>query len=242
MVLTATVVALARLPRFRTRRPETLEPCRLLALAYVGVLSHVFLDYLNNYGVRLLMPFSGRWFYGDAVFIIDPWLWIVLGAGIWWSRGRASRWAPRVALIVSAAYMVLMLWSAQAARQVVLDLWSSAGGAAPAAFMVGPVPLTPVRKGVIIDTGDSYRTGTFRWPGRLELDGTPVSKNADHPAVRRAREHAVVRGILVWARFPYYELEPVPGGTRVTLRDLRFGDRVGATTMVVPADQAQRRR
>jgi hypothetical protein len=51
-----------------------------------------------------------------------------------------------------------------------------------------------------------------------------------------------VRGILVWARFPYYELEPVPGGTRVTLRDLRFGDRVGATTMVVPADQAQRRR
>src|SRR5947207_2974412 len=31
----------------------------LLLLAYIGVLSHVGLDYLNNYGIRLLMPFSG---------------------------------------------------------------------------------------------------------------------------------------------------------------------------------------
>ena len=27
---------------------------------------HVFMDFLNSYGVRLLMPFSDRWFYGDA--------------------------------------------------------------------------------------------------------------------------------------------------------------------------------
>src|SRR5436190_1230610 len=29
----------------------------LLALSFIGVYTHVFLDYLNNYGVRLLMPF-----------------------------------------------------------------------------------------------------------------------------------------------------------------------------------------
>ena len=52
------------------------------------MLSHVALDLLNNYGVRLLMPFSNRWFYGDAVFIIDPWLWLTLGAGIWLTRRR----------------------------------------------------------------------------------------------------------------------------------------------------------
>jgi membrane-bound metal-dependent hydrolase YbcI (DUF457 family) len=39
----------------------------LLLLSYAGVYSHVFLDYLNNYGVRLLTPFDWRWFYGDAV-------------------------------------------------------------------------------------------------------------------------------------------------------------------------------
>ena len=60
----------------------------LLLLSYVGVLSHVGLDLLNNYGVRLLMPFSNHWFYGDTLFIADPWLWAALGAGLWLARTR----------------------------------------------------------------------------------------------------------------------------------------------------------
>jgi inner membrane protein len=54
----------------------------LLGLSVIGVLSHPFLDWLNNYGVRLLMPFSPRWFYGDALFIVDPFLWIILGGAV----------------------------------------------------------------------------------------------------------------------------------------------------------------
>ena len=57
----------------------------LFLLALVGTLSHPFLDWLNTYGVRLLMPFSARWFYGDALFIVDPFLWMVLGR-----RGHAG--------------------------------------------------------------------------------------------------------------------------------------------------------
>ncbi|HEV8600059.1 MAG TPA: metal-dependent hydrolase [Gemmatimonadales bacterium] len=34
----------------------------LLLLAAIGVISHPLLDLLNTYGVRLLMPFSERWF------------------------------------------------------------------------------------------------------------------------------------------------------------------------------------
>ena len=55
------------------------------------MLSHPFLDWLNNYGVRLLMPFSDRWFYGDTLFIVDPWLWLILGGGVmlaWTSHTR----------------------------------------------------------------------------------------------------------------------------------------------------------
>ena len=52
---------------------------RLLVLAYVGVISHPALDWLNVYGIRLLMPFSPRWFYGDALFIVDPWVWPWMG-------------------------------------------------------------------------------------------------------------------------------------------------------------------
>src|SRR6185503_6633997 len=95
--LTAAVIAVDR-----WRPPRSGDaPARagtLLLLGYLGVLSHVGMDWLNNYGVRLLMPFSGRWFYGDAVFIVDPWMWTILGLGVWLAR-RARRVRPaRIAL------------------------------------------------------------------------------------------------------------------------------------------------
>ena len=66
-------------------------PGQILLLSYIGVLLHVFMDFTNSYGVRLLMPFSERWFYGDALYIVDPWLYLTLGLG-WWlaKRQRAS--------------------------------------------------------------------------------------------------------------------------------------------------------
>lgn len=76
---------------------EPARPWPLLAASIAGVASHPFLDWLNNYGVRLLMPFDSRWFYGDALFIADPWLWIALGgaAMLAYSRTRlaAAAWA-----------------------------------------------------------------------------------------------------------------------------------------------------
>ncbi len=64
----------------RRRRDPGAEPVDLPAivgLSYLGLLTHPFLDWLNTYGVRLLMPFDGQWFYGDTLFIIDPWLWLL---------------------------------------------------------------------------------------------------------------------------------------------------------------------
>ena len=61
----------------------------LIGLAYVACLTHPLFDWVNSYGVRLLMPFSGHWFYGDAIFVVDPWLWLIAGAAAFlaWSRG-----------------------------------------------------------------------------------------------------------------------------------------------------------
>jgi hypothetical protein len=87
---------------------------------------------------------------------------------------------------------------------------------------------------VIVDAGDSYATGTFRWFPRNVTFERRVAKNDDHPAVRAAigGDHRF-RAVLVWARFPYYTVESTANGTIVTLRDLRFGDRVGALQTVV---------
>ena len=58
---------------------------------------HPLLDTLNTYGVRWLMPFRGDWYYGDALFIVDPWLWLVLGVGVVASNGRRSARAATTA-------------------------------------------------------------------------------------------------------------------------------------------------
>lgn len=63
----------------------------LLALSCLGTWSHPLLDWMNTYGVRLLMPFDGRWFYGDTLFIIDPWFWLLTASGVVMVSTRSRR-------------------------------------------------------------------------------------------------------------------------------------------------------
>ena len=58
----------------------------LVAIAAIGVVTHPILDFLNSYGLRWLMPIQGQWFYGDSLFIVDPWLYLLLGLGLWLTR------------------------------------------------------------------------------------------------------------------------------------------------------------
>ena len=80
--------------RVRCRRSPAATPVpvgRLVGLSYIAVLTHPALDWLNTYGIRLLMPFDGRWFYGDALFIVDPWVWLLLGTVVVLAHS-GSRW------------------------------------------------------------------------------------------------------------------------------------------------------
>ena len=79
----------------------------LFGLSYLAVATHPTLDWLNTYGMRWLMPFRDTWYYGDSVFIVDPWLWLILGAG--WLLGRR---ATRTVVVISAAivaWLTLMM-------------------------------------------------------------------------------------------------------------------------------------
>lgn len=226
VALTGVLVVLGR----RRSRDVDGPPIRawwLLALSYVGISSHVFLDYLNNYGVRLLAPFDWRWFYGDAVFIVDIWLWVALGSGVWFALRQKSPQAARGALVFAACYAALMLASTRAGRVVVTDLWGELRGATPDALMVGPVPASPFTRTVIVDAGDRYQRGTVTWPATVTFDPVAIPKNDRAPEAAAARDDPRVRAFLGWSRFPYWEIEPGPGGTRVTVRDMRFGDQAG---------------
>src|SRR5918999_6246703 len=94
------------------RRAVTRE---LLLLSTISILTHPTLDWMNEYGMRWLMPFSGRWFYGDTLFIVDPWLWAMLGVGVALARRTGSRPA-RIALVASGIYVVAMMVMAIVSR------------------------------------------------------------------------------------------------------------------------------
>ena len=233
VILTA---ALAGFDRLRRHRPPALPPVKLrwlLALGYLGVLSHVGLDFLNNYGVRLLAPFDWRWFYGDALFIADLWLWLALGAGVWLSRRRETPRPARGALLFTGCYVAVMLFSAQAARSVVADIWRGAKGTAPRALMVGPLPVTPFTRAIIVDAGDHYETGTFSWWSTgVSFDPERIPKNDQNPAVALARRSRVISAYLVWSRFPYWTVTSHAGSMDVGIRDMRFGGALGGRLAV----------
>ncbi len=64
--------------RVRHRERRMKLPGLLLASG-IATATHPVMDWTNNYGIRFLLPWNPKWFYGDFVFIIDPFIWIVLG-------------------------------------------------------------------------------------------------------------------------------------------------------------------
>jgi inner membrane protein len=209
-------------------------PREVLLVAALGTWSHPLLDYMNSYGIRLLMPFSGRWFHGDALYIVDPWLSLALGAGVWmaWrsvhgdvARGRR---AARRALVAAAIYVAAMYGSNLWARRIVATGLERAGRAG-ARFMVTPVAVNPFRREVIIDLGDRYEKGflTFApWP-EFRPAGYGVETRAGHPASRAAAATEVARQFLTWSRFPFYVIEATAEGVVVTLNDYRYAGPAG---------------
>jgi inner membrane protein len=63
--------------RWRRPAPTGGDVRWLLGLLLVSTLSHLVLDWTNSYGIHPFWPFDDRWKYGDSVFIVEPWFWVV---------------------------------------------------------------------------------------------------------------------------------------------------------------------
>ena len=97
---------LARLRgRVGRARLNGLLVCSLLLSA-----SHPLLDWTNSYGVRPYLPWDGRWIYGDLLFIVDPWVWLMLGGACFLltatTRPRAAAWGLLASLITVLFFRV----------------------------------------------------------------------------------------------------------------------------------------
>ena len=227
LLLAVTMRAASRLRRSRTDASAARWRW-LIILAAVGVWSHPLLDLLNTYGVRLLMPFSNRWFYGDTLFIIDLWLWLALLGGTLLSRRRSLRLTPnperpaQAAIVLVGVYIVAMAISSRAGRGLV-----ERQANAPRAdrVMVSPIPVTPFRRMVLRDLGDRYETGELTLGGAAAYrptGETPTGRGSDLAAAAARTPDGAA--FLSWSRFPRFAAEPAGDGLLVRISDMRYAD------------------
>jgi inner membrane protein len=205
----------------RGRRPEGRLPVHfgwLYALAFIACLTHPALDWLNSYGIRLLEPFSSRWFYGDVLFIIDLWLWLGLGFSTWLSLRREKRgkgdWQrqARLALAVTLGYLGLngaITWLAEERARLSEPY--------PRVVIANEVPLMFWKREMITGDGDGlWRVGEGR-VGDIALERCDLAQV-------RSRDPRI-EAFLFWSRAPF--VEQSPAGEWI-LSDARFASRGGS--------------
>ena len=87
-------------------RPPRVRLRGLVLASLIVTATHPLMDWTNNYGVRPFLPWSRKWYYGDLVFIVDPYIWLVVGGAVflltanrWW---KLALWAVPALLLTGA--------------------------------------------------------------------------------------------------------------------------------------------
>jgi inner membrane protein len=203
----------------------------LVALSYLGALTHPLLDWQTAYAIQLFSPFDSRWYHTDGLFIIDVWILVGLGGAIALSRHREARelatWRrPAIAaLVVLAVYIALNAGISALARRAV-----SAGPpyARPEVIVAGPPPALFWRREVIWREQGRIARGTFdpaRSPGRLLGFTAPEPDGMDDPLAGRALNASpeVVR-FMRWSILPMARVRREGCRAIVSYNDARFAD------------------
>lgn len=236
-----------RLRGRKTRNPNLPPRWGLLfAFACLAGLSHILLDFTNNYGVRPFWPFSERWYSGDIVFIVDPILLIMLTLGLtlpaFFSlineeigvRSKTPHAPPRGRLAATLALVAIFAyWGVRdyEHRRAVAALQSRTyNGANAVRLSAYPHPLNPFRWYGVVETPAFFAT--------MDVDSlTPevdpeaqmqiLYKPEETPVTLAAKNTYLGRVYLSWAQYPIIEteqLESDPANNSYAAYAVRFRD------------------
>jgi inner membrane protein len=210
----------------------------------LAVFSHTSLDWLNTYGVRWLMPFSDRWFYGDTLFIVDPALLLLFGAGWWYSRRRIARGTAlperpaRIALAFALVYIMGMKGLSEATRSSAERALGMVDASARQ-LMVSPSPASVLHREVLVRTERAYDWYATGFSGMSVRLGNRLSQVQIGGADLRSVTAATTpqgRAFLRWSRFPYFVPDANGDSASVFIGDARYTQGTGeswAATKVV---------
>ena len=230
-LVTLPFLAVAIIWLWEKLRPGKEGPLKLgglLLACFLGVLSHPLLDLMNTYGTRVLEPFSHRWFYADTLFIVDPWIWLMLIIGLemsWRAERLGKDWLRPAAWAFTAMLLYIGLnaaisWRAEAlARPLVGNV------ATPRMIVASEVPLAFWKREIIWrgDTiGGSGDYNLLEGLNHVRLDPEIVPLRLDDPrlaATLKRDRHA--RAFFYWSRMPVV----IEDGGRAYLTDQRFLER-----------------
>ena len=202
--------------------PKTPRWGLLYGFALIAALSHILLDFTNNYGVRPFEPFSYRWYSWDIVFIFEPLLYVFFLAGLALpalfalinEEIGARRKGPRgqVGAIVALVLMVA-LWGLRdyQHRRAVAALEARIyHGAEPIRTSAFPYFVNPFKWYGVVETEKFYERVTV---DSLTPEVDPAARSEtrykpeETPVREAARDTRLGRVYLDWAQYPMLEVE-----------------------------------
>ena len=201
----------------------------LYATALIAALSHILLDWTNNYGVRPFFPFNPRWYAGSFMFIAEPVLWalFVLALVVPWVFGLADseigarRTAFRGrswAIFALTGMVTLWCWRWAEHAQALAIINNTEIATAPVTRVaLEPYPINPYRWHAILETEDFYqtaeintRTGLIDTDPEIDVIFKPTSTAATE-AAKRTRLGQVYLDWGTWAVVRDVGQKPVIG-------------------------------
>ena len=234
-VLTVAVVYLAWILRGRRTNIPDLRPRwgQLFLLAYLAGLSHIVLDFTNNYGVRPFWPFWGKSYSWDIVFIVEPTLYIFLIGGLVVPaifRRRQPLGRGQVGAVVALLCVAILYGvrdhehraAVHAVRAAQFD--NNSASQKPLRASAYPYPWSITHwyavaemPGFLASTDVDSRTGLLN---RDLLEFYP--KPPETPVTLVAKQSYLGRIYLNWAQYPLVTEAASGQNTSVHFRDLRF--------------------
>lgn len=227
--------ALYGLGRRARPKPELPLDARWLFLAaWLGTASHLLMDFTNDYGVRPFLPFSGRWYAWDIMFILDPLLLVLLAVGLGLPAllrlvseevgGKKAR--PRWGGVLSLCALVSLWGLRDVAHRRVLGMLQSHTYSQQNPLSLGafPSPANPFEWTGVVETESTFNVVPANaLQNDVDLDSQRVfHKPEPSPALDAALKTRTARIFADFARFPWSEVMEREDGYTVDILDLRF--------------------